>query len=79
MTEKKLSMIERLKLQAKNQENLAGDFINKPANLETVDCSNCGAARAKHKGVTKCAYCGFEFITTTLDDGIHIKTSDNSI
>lgn len=74
----KLSMIERMKLQAENQTTLAGDFINTPANLETVDCPNCGAARAKYKGVTKCAYCNFEFISTPLDNGINIKSTDNS-
>lgn len=46
--------------------------------LDTEDCPNCGAGRAKHKGVTSCAYCGFKFIKTKLDDGINIKSTDNS-
>lgn len=74
----KLSLIEKLKLQAENQTNLGGDFMKNQSKLETLDCPNCGAGRAKQDGVTKCAYCNYEFISGKLDDGIHIKTSDNS-
>lgn len=74
----KLSIIERLKLQSQQQEQLAGDFMNKPAQLDTQDCPNCGASRAKQDGVTKCAYCNFEFISKKIDDGINLKSTDNS-
>lgn len=74
----KLSLIERLKLQSQQQEQLAGDFMNKPAELEIQDCPNCGAGRAKRDGVTKCAYCNYEFISAKIDDGINLKSTDNS-
>lgn len=32
------------------------------AEVAALDCPNCGAGRAKHEGVTHCAYCGFQFI-----------------
>jgi len=74
----KLSLIERLKLQSQQQKQLAGDFMNKPSQLDTLDCPNCGAGRAKQDGVTKCAYCNYEFISKKIDDGINLKITDNS-
>ncbi|WP_459641268.1 hypothetical protein [Flavobacterium sp. CGRL2] len=47
--------------------------------MNVRDCPNCGAGRAKQDGVTHCAYCGFEFITVQLTDGVYIKKEDNSI
>lgn len=49
------------------------------AKMNVRDCPNCGAGRAKQDGVTHCAYCGFEFITVKLTDGVYIKKEDNSI
>ena len=74
----KLSLIEKLKIQAKSQTNLGGDFLNNKSKLATINCPNCGAGRAKQDGVTKCTYCNHEFISTKLDDGIHLKTTDNT-
>ena len=74
----KLLLIEKLKLQAENQTNLGGNFLNNQSKLATINCPNCGAGRAKQDGVTKCAYCNHQFISTKLDDGIHLKITDNS-
>jgi uncharacterized Zn finger protein (UPF0148 family) len=74
----KLSLIERLKLQSQQQEQSGGDFMNKPAELGIQDCPNCGAGRAKRDGVTKCVYCNYEFISTKIEDGINLKSTDNS-
>lgn len=73
---KKLSLVERMKQNAINQKREA--FIQKAAGLETITCPNCGAGRAKEDGLTKCGYCGFVFIDHQLEDGIHIKKTDNS-
>jgi uncharacterized Zn finger protein (UPF0148 family) len=80
MEEKKssLSFLEKLKQKANEQKAYGGEFIAKDAAIEAKTCPNCGAGRAKQDGITHCAYCGFEFITVTLTDGINIKKEDNS-
>jgi uncharacterized Zn finger protein (UPF0148 family) len=75
---KALSFIEKMKLKAKNQANYGGETEIKSASIAARDCPNCGAGRAKQEGLTNCGYCGFEFMTVTLTDGIHIKKEDNS-
>lgn len=79
MTEKKVkSFLEKLKEKAAAQENYGGEAAASGAQIDAVACPNCGAGRAKHDGVTHCAYCGFEFLAVKLGDGLHIKSSDNS-
>ena len=75
---KPLSFLERLKQKAAKQENYGGSSEPIEAKSSALTCPNCGAGRAKEDGVTRCAYCGFEFIKTTLDNGIYIKKEDNS-
>lgn len=77
-TNKKLSLLEKMKLKTKQQKVYGGEYVSKNANLISVTCTNCGAPRSQQDGLTHCAYCGFEFITTELTDGITIKKEDNS-
>jgi uncharacterized Zn finger protein (UPF0148 family) len=80
MEEKKISsFLERLKEKAREQENYGGKSDMQEAKMEVTDCPNCGAGRAKQDGITNCAYCGFEFVSVRLTDGIHLKKTDNSI
>lgn len=80
MEEKKVnSFLDRLKQKAQNQTNYGGEMEINDAKMNVRDCPNCGAGRAKQDGVTHCAYCGFEFITVKLTDGVYIKKEDNSI
>ncbi|MFW0738751.1 hypothetical protein [Flavobacterium sp. N502536] len=80
MEEKKVnSFLDKLKANAKKQANYGGESESSEAQLNARDCPNCGAGRAKQDGVTHCAYCGFEFITVKLTDGVYIKKEDNSI
>ncbi|MCD9574582.1 hypothetical protein [Flavobacterium soyae] len=80
MEEKKVnSFLDRLKQKAQNQTNYGGEMEISDAKMNAKDCPNCGAGRAKQDGVTHCAYCGFEFITVKLTDGVYIKKEDNSI
>jgi hypothetical protein len=80
MSEEKkiLSFVEKMKLRAQTQKNYGGEYEAKDANMDARDCPNCGAARAKQDGLTKCAYCSFEFIDVKLTDGLNIKKEDNS-
>lgn len=80
MEEKKVnSFLNRLKENAQKQSNYGGETENNEAQMNVRDCPNCGAGRAKQDGVTNCAYCGFEFITVKLTNGVYIKKEDNSI
>lgn len=80
MEEKKVnSFLDKLKANAKKQSNYGGETEINDAQLDARDCPNCGAGRAKQDGVTHCAYCGFEFISVKLTDGVYIKKEDNSI
>lgn len=80
MEKKKVnSFLDRLKQKAQNQTNYGGEMEINDAKMNAKDCPNCGAGRAKQDGVTHCAYCGFEFITVKLTDGVYIKKEDNSI
>lgn len=80
MEEKKVnSFLDRLKQKAQNQTNYGGEMEISDAKMNAKDCPNCGAGRAKQDGVTHCAYCGFEFITVKLTEGVYIKKEDNSI
>lgn len=75
---KPLSLIEKMKLRAKEQKTYGGEMEQKAASMDAVDCPNCGAGRAKHDGLTACAYCGFSFLSVTLSDGLFLKKEDNS-
>ncbi len=67
-------------LLARLKQRAAQRSTGKPleASVATKDCPNCGAGRAEQDGLTHCAYCGYEFISVKLDDGIYIQSSDNS-
>lgn len=80
MEEKKktLSILEKMKLKAMEQKPYGGEFLEEDAKVSARTCSNCGAGRAKQDGLTHCAYCGFEFLSVKLSDGINIKKEDNS-
>ncbi len=80
MSEEKkvLSFIEKMKLKAQSQKNYGGEFEEQEATIKAKECPNCGAGRTKEDGLTKCGYCGFEFMTTTLSDGLNITKEDNS-
>ena len=75
---KPLSLVERMKLKAQQNSKYGGQFVVKKAEVSAQDCPNCGAGRAKHEGVTHCAYCGCEFIHQKIEDGLHLKKDDNS-
>ena len=73
-----LSLIERMKQKALNQKLYGGEYVSEEAKINIKNCPNCGAGRAKQDGLTRCAYCNFEFLSVTLTDGINIKKEDNS-
>lgn len=80
MEEKKQtkSLIERMKEKALQQKSYGGDYKEEEAKIYVRDCPNCGAGRANNDGLTNCAYCGFEFLSVKLTDGINIKKENNS-
>lgn len=73
---KPLSLIKRMK--QKSQRSTDEFVFDSAANMDARNCPNCGAGRGKDDGLTRCAYCGFEFLTVKLSDGINIKKEDNS-
>ena len=75
---KTLSIIEQMKLKAQEQKMYGGTLEIKEAQMQIKDCPNCGAGRAKQDGLTHCAYCGFEFMSVELSNGLNIKKEDNS-
>lgn len=75
---KALSYLERLKKQVQEQKKYGCEYHAQEARIEAATCPNCGAGRAKMDGLTKCAYCGHEFLKVELTDGINIKKDDNS-
>ena len=75
---KALSIVERMKLKAESQVAYGGEAEIKAAGITVRDCPNCGAARAKEDGLTNCGYCGFQFLSVELTDGLYIKKEDNS-
>jgi uncharacterized Zn finger protein (UPF0148 family) len=79
MEEKKaISFLEKMKQKAMSQKPYRGEFTETAAAMGVIACTNCGAGRAEQDGLTHCAYCGFEFLSVKLSDGIHIKKEDNS-
>ncbi|MDR6567961.1 hypothetical protein [Chitinophaga ginsengisegetis] len=70
--------LEQLKNKVETQENYGGEITNEEARMDIRDCSECGAGRAYHKGLTACAYCGFVFMDTKLTDGVNIRKENNS-
>ena len=75
---KPLSLVERMKLKAQQQTHYGGEVRMEAANVDIVDCRQCGAGRADQHGLTHCRYCGFEFMKAALTDGIHITRDRNS-
>ncbi len=71
------SFLQRLKQRTANETPYGGVCTDTSASMQARDCPNCGAGRAQQDGLTQCAYCGFEFMSATLSDGIHIKAKDN--
>lgn len=79
MEEKKThSILGKLKSKAKTQQHYGGKFEDTPAKMSIKDCPNCGAGRAQQDGITHCAYCGFEFLSVKISDGINLRKEDNS-
>ncbi len=81
MEEKKiLSFAERMKQKALAQKNYGHELEtgNGRATLKTISCPNCGAGRAVSDGLTHCAFCGFEFISAVLTDGLYTTSKNNS-
>lgn len=75
---KPLSLLERMKQKAREQQSYGGKYEEKAPEMKARDCPNCGAGRAQVDGLTHCAFCGFEFMSVKLTDGINIKKDDNS-
>jgi uncharacterized Zn finger protein (UPF0148 family) len=75
---KPMSLLEKMKKKALEQKSYGGDFVEESAKVNARVCPNCGAGRAVNDGLTHCAYCGFEFLSVKLTDGIHLKKEDNS-
>lgn len=75
---KEKSYFEKLKEKAELQKNYGGTFEKTEAKIDVKTCPNCGAGKAQQDGLTHCAYCSFEFIKTTITDGIYLKKSHNS-
>jgi len=74
--QKPLSIVQQMKQLAMQQKR--EQFVEQQAGSSVATCPKCGAGRAKHDGLTACAYCGFEYTHAALTDGIHIKDTDNS-
>lgn len=75
---KALSYLERLKQKAQEQKKYGGEYLPQDAKIDAATCPNCGAGRAKMDGLTKCGYCGHEFLKVELTNGVNIKKEDNS-
>lgn len=71
---KPISFLQKLK-EKQTQDNLQKEEAPK---MGVAVCPACGAGRAKQDGLTHCAYCGFEFLSVTLTDGLYLKKEDNS-
>jgi hypothetical protein len=73
------SFLQKLKEKAANSKSYLQDETksDKPS-MGAAVCPNCGAGRAKQDGLTHCAYCDFEFISTELGDGIFLNKDHNS-
>ena len=74
--QKPVSIVQQMKRLAMQQKR--EQFVEQQAASSVVTCPQCGAGRAKHDGLTACAYCGFEYTNAVLTDGIHIRETDNS-
>lgn len=73
---KTLSIVERLKKKALEQKR--EKITTQPLRTTVLQCPDCGAARAKVDGLTRCAYCGRQLMEVELTDGINITSKDNS-
>ncbi len=70
----------RLTARAATDKSLYDDveYTPPPAGVAAKACPGCGAGRAKSDGLTRCAYCGHEFMTRALTDGVYLSSDDNS-
>ena len=75
---KTLTLLEKMKLKAQAQKEERPVYENKAANMNVNTCPNCGAGRAKQDGITKCGYCGFNFMDIIITKGININEDSNS-
>lgn len=60
------------------QRHYGGAVSPASAKLTHLACPHCGAGRSPADGLTRCAYCGHEFMTVVLGDGLTITQQDNS-
>src|SRR3546814_7200850 len=74
--QKPVSIVQQMKQLALQQKR--EQFVEEQAGTSVATCPQCAAGRAKHDGLTTCAYCGFEYTQAILTEGIHIRTTDNS-
>ena len=75
---KPLSLLEKMKQKAKEQKAYGGECKEQAASVGIRACPGCGAGRAQQDGLTHCAYCGYEFLSAPLTDGIYITKENNS-
>lgn len=75
---KTLSFIERMRQNAQKQKDSVGECYASEAQVASKTCPSCGASRGVRDGLTKCAYCGFEFMSVELTDGINVTKENNS-
>ena len=70
----------RLTARAAAEKTVHADLtpITPPTGVAVASCPGCGAGRARADGLTRCAYCGHEFMSRALTDGIYLSSSDNS-
>lgn len=70
----------RLAARATTQKSVYDDMEHAvPAvGVSVAACPGCGAGRTKQDGLTRCGYCGHEFMSQTLTDGIYLSSADNS-
>lgn len=68
-----LSFLQKLKQKAESQQVYGGEARPETARISAISCQNCGAGRSQQDGLTRCGYCGHEFMAVELTDGIYIK------
>lgn len=70
----------RLTARAATEKTVGADLPRTAPDVgvRATTCPGCGAGRAKQDGLTRCGYCGHEFMTHTLTDGIYLSAEDNS-
>lgn len=72
-SEKPQNFLRQLRQKAASQTPYGGVTQEQSAKISAVTCPNCGAPRAREDGLTRCAFCGHEFMGVKLSDGLHLK------